>query len=375
VSTILKALQRLENDKAPKPEMTLDDQIIGGGGPSPPPKRGWLGLVSGVLAGVGVAAALIYFWPSGEEATPIEVAVAEVPAPAATQPATGQVPSGMRGADSGAAVSDLRRAALPREAAPVPSEMLGPEFAQEVEVVERIARRRLPAMLADEDPIEPEPRELARTNTRPGARPERDAAPLPAVAKRNAKQRQDDEAIARRVAEAKAERVVAKPSPPRPGALQPKPESKPKARTAAKPKPVEPAVTPAPVQVAAAQPTAKPRPKPAQPKAQPAPAVEPSSQAPPKPSASGGAQAETKPPRSTTKVLRRAAVPDLRVRRTVWHPDASRRLAVVELVDEAQTLELREGDAVGPLVIDTIKPTGVQFAHDGVAIHRAISND
>ena len=31
-------------------------------------------------------------------------------------------------------------------------------------------------------------------------------------------------------------------------------------------------------------------------------------------------------------------------------------------------LELKEGDAVGPLVVESIKPGGVFFAHDGVSV-------
>ncbi len=36
------------------------------------------------------------------------------------------------------------------------------------------------------------------------------------------------------------------------------------------------------------------------------------------------------------------------------------------LVQEA--LRLKEGDAVGPLVIEAIRPGGVLFSHDGVEI-------
>jgi hypothetical protein len=56
------------------------------------------------------------------------------------------------------------------------------------------------------------------------------------------------------------------------------------------------------------------------------------------------------------------------VDKTIWHPDADRRLAIVELTESGEELRLQEGDAVGPLVIETIRPGGVLFVHDGVQV-------
>jgi hypothetical protein len=65
-------------------------------------------------------------------------------------------------------------------------------------------------------------------------------------------------------------------------------------------------------------------------------------------------------------------VPTVYVERTIWHPMAERRVAVVALEGNDQTLELHEGDAVGPLVVGKIEPSGVFFVHDGVELRRRV---
>jgi hypothetical protein len=60
------------------------------------------------------------------------------------------------------------------------------------------------------------------------------------------------------------------------------------------------------------------------------------------------------------------------VERTIWHPLAERRIAVVELEGSDETLELHEGDAVGTLVVGKIEPSGVFFVHDGVELRRRV---
>ena len=68
------------------------------------------------------------------------------------------------------------------------------------------------------------------------------------------------------------------------------------------------------------------------------------------------------------KVVQRAKLPTLSVEKTIWHPDAYRRVAVVKLTDSEESLRLKEGDAVGPLVVKTIKPDSVLFNHDSIEI-------
>jgi len=68
----------------------------------------------------------------------------------------------------------------------------------------------------------------------------------------------------------------------------------------------------------------------------------------------------------------RHALPELTVAGTVWHPDAARRTARVELTGREEPLELREGDAVGSLVVKTIEPSGVVFRMGEVEVRRRV---
>ena len=70
--------------------------------------------------------------------------------------------------------------------------------------------------------------------------------------------------------------------------------------------------------------------------------------------------------------IARAEIPGLRVESTVWHPIAERRVALIEFEQSAERREIREGDAVGPLVVSKIEPSGVVFIHEGVEVRRRI---
>jgi hypothetical protein len=93
----------------------------------------------------------------------------------------------------------------------------------------------------------------------------------------------------------------------------------------------------------------------------------------PKPTAK---ESSKKPAKSSaapsSSEIARAEIPDLRVERTVWHPIAERRVALIEFERSAERREIREGDAVGPLVVSKIEPSGVVFVHDGVEVRRRI---
>jgi hypothetical protein len=78
------------------------------------------------------------------------------------------------------------------------------------------------------------------------------------------------------------------------------------------------------------------------------------------------------PGEATSSEIARAEIPGLRVERTVWHPVAERRVALIELDQSAERREIREGDAVGPLVVSEIEPSGVVFVHEGVEMRRRI---
>jgi len=132
--------------------------------------------------------------------------------------------------------------------------------------------------------------------------------------------------------------VVSRPEPPRaaepapPIPVEPKPEA-----VAAKPAPpVRGSLPP----FARRQTVAAPEPPPAAPAARPEPVA-------------------------------RAYVPDVLVSSTVWHPQRDRRLAMVAFEGGAAR-ELHEGDAIGPLVVSEIGPSGVVFLHDGIELRRRV---
>ncbi len=58
--------------------------------------------------------------------------------------------------------------------------------------------------------------------------------------------------------------------------------------------------------------------------------------------------------------------------RTTWHPTPERRAARVVVEGFADPLELREGDAVGVLVVSEIQPSGVVFLHGGTKLRRKV---
>jgi hypothetical protein len=174
--------------------------------------------------------------------------------------------------------------------------------------------------------------------------------------------------------------VAAAPSaapvaPPEVAAVAPEPV-KPKTR------PALPAAAPAPPEVAAVAPEpVKPKTRPARPAAAPAPAPKPelvqkqAEPAPPpvQPKAGSAPATGTQVQRpSAPNTSLRAQVPTVFVSRTQWHPDRARRVAIVEVDGSGETLELHEGDAIGPLVVEEIQPTGVFFGHDGIAIMRRV---
>jgi hypothetical protein len=64
--------------------------------------------------------------------------------------------------------------------------------------------------------------------------------------------------------------------------------------------------------------------------------------------------------------------PDLTIVRTSWHPKADRRSAKIRLEETEEVLTLREGDAVGGLVIQEISPSAVVFKAGDVEIHRRV---
>ena len=66
--------------------------------------------------------------------------------------------------------------------------------------------------------------------------------------------------------------------------------------------------------------------------------------------------------------------PKVAVLGTTWHPDAERRRAKVQMHGHDTAVELREGVAVGTLVVVKIEPSGVVFLHEGREVRRAVGS-
>jgi len=60
------------------------------------------------------------------------------------------------------------------------------------------------------------------------------------------------------------------------------------------------------------------------------------------------------------------------VESTRWHPASEKRSARVRVQGRKDPLELREGDAVGVLVVSEIQPSGVVFLYGGREIRRGV---
>jgi hypothetical protein len=305
VSTILKALQRLEDEKSANVERSLNEQVVARRPPPDPERRG-LRIGAIAIGGLVVAAAALLFWFTRKDPA-VEVAMESPPPAAAPVAAQQQV---------AAEKPNRRPSARPATAARAQQESSEVEVSPVVEVVKRL----------DGPPAD---------SAAPAAPPKRAASPVQAGAERPAR---------------------------RPGARKPDPQV---AREAAQPKlapeQVANAKSAAATQISGNSAPAKPVPAP------PAP-VEIAAVA-PKPAAtaeSASTRAAIREPEH--EVIQRAKLPTLSVEKTIWHPDADRRVAVVKLIDAEEVLRLKEGDAVGTLVVKVIKPDSVLFSHDGIEV-------
>ncbi len=317
MSTILKALQRLEDEKSANVERSLEEQVVERRPPPKPERRG-LKLGAVAVGGFAIAGAAFFFWQTQEKSS-VEVAMKPPP------PATESVKK--------AAAEKPRRNKSARQApaARVEEEPSEIEISPVVEVVKFL----------DAQPADPgEPAEFSKS----------------------ASSSEDGE----------SEEVAAAPSKAKtkPGSARPagrRPASKPKPQVARTAEQAEPAQE----QVADAKPLAT------QASESSIPAIE----TPPQPAPSEIAAVAPKPVPATepapipaaikepaNKIIVRAKLPMLSIEKTIWHPDANRRVALVKLLEIDEVVRLKEGDAVGPLVIIDINPGSVLFTHDDVEI-------
>lgn len=70
--------------------------------------------------------------------------------------------------------------------------------------------------------------------------------------------------------------------------------------------------------------------------------------------------------------LDRRGLPDLTVLNTAWHPSADRRSTRIRLEATNEILTLREGDAIGGLVVQKISPSAVLFKVGDVEVRRRV---
>jgi hypothetical protein len=325
LSTILKALRRLEEEKAatgePRP---LREQIA-----SAPPsslrgrRTGWIAAVVALVLGVATGGGAIW-WLFGRTPAPIQIAAANPPAPAP-----------------------------PAAAPPVHAIEPGPPeqgFDSDVEMVDR--PDALPR-LADSEPVAPGPIQPRPGSVRPvenSAAAER--ARQAALAEYNAAER------ARRGLPAE----VIPPAPPQPPdtvAAQPEPSPvTPDVAQAAPPEP-SPVAPPAPV---APAPAVKPEPKAEVAHAAPKPAPKPAAARPALPKEAPAREPAPPPPTAVA----------VSVEKTQWHPLADRRIAWLNVPGESEPHRVVEGDVVDGLIVSKIEPSGVVFDRDGEKIRRGL---
>jgi len=309
VSTILKALRRLEQEREAQVERDLRDQVVAHperASESAARPRIPLLVATGAVGAVLVVALVAWVERGGGQAapapsaSPAAQAARSAPslAPARERPAPAPVPD----AAARAAERQAQRAVVASE----PPAAVRPLAASEPPAAVRpLAASEPPAavrpLAASEPPAAPR---------RSAVIPDRSPAPsLPQVA------------------------AAARPEPP--PAVAPAPRTEP-----------EPAAPVAPVSTVRTKPPFK---------EEPAPLVH-----------------ERAGIAGQPEVAARTPLPGLVVERTLWHPDAGRRRAVLQVEGRDGTVELREGDAVGDLVVQQIDPSGVLFLHRGVEIRRRV---
>lgn len=324
MSTILKALRRLEHDKTSQLQRPLREEVADGAEPRRRFPVFWV-VAAVFTAGIGIGAAALFLWPGR-----VLDLVPEAESQAAAQPAAPK------------------------------------------------AEQARPATAATQTRLERQRQRLAARAARRGAAETARVVP-PAAAPRTAAglQPAEDVAVLRQITPtplrvSEAESAPGAPSGPGPGEVRPGAE-------AMKPKPRPATPPPSAVAAVAAQPRA---PEPAEPEPR---AARPASPTPPVAEASApelpASEREIAPPPERSFSARepepaRSPVPVILVSRTQWHPDPERREALIEVErdDGSEKLRVHEGDAVGNLVVERIEPSGVVFDYDGVELRHGVGS-
>jgi hypothetical protein len=85
-------------------------------------------------------------------------------------------------------------------------------------------------------------------------------------------------------------------------------------------------------------------------------------------------KSQPNPESSSIARLDRPDLSDLTIIRTAWHPSADRRTAKIRLEDTNEIMNLREGDAIGGLVIMKISPSAVLFKAGDVEVRHRVGH-
>lgn len=398
MSTILKALRRLEDNRGVEEERPLRESVAAGSADASREKRRvpWL-LIFGVLIAAGAAAGTVAFWSAVGDPTDepqLATAVRPVPAPAPTRRESSR-PAAAPSDTTAARVEIVRVEDAPGAGsdafAALPS---APELPPEAleSPVEMMRRTPAPPRIDASDEVEV-------LEPAPSAEPVQRfvrGKPLLPPGQIPGRHRGANEKNPLVVAAAGSGSVPAKSSPPSPPAPEASAESAPPPTVDWTPPKIEP--TPPSTQVGSTSgsesgaapspgsraPRAAPTPRastlppapvpereppkpvaptPA-PKAAPAPTPKPEptvAKSPPKPEPT---PAKAPPPTSQ-------AAPSIAVAGTSWHPSPERRTASVAL-DDGTPVEVQEGDRVGDLTVSRIEPSSVVFLHEGKELRRRV---
>ncbi len=361
MSTILKALRRLEEERGADGERPLREAVTSSPGRAHS-SRGLFGWGLGAALVVAFSAAALVFWSVRGEVSSQQATVPEagIPAPAAEA----GVPVQERGIPAAVAEAGVPPAALTRRAAPrgtdrrpkpvetaTGGELPAAAYASPVERVDRpLAEPRIAE--SAEQPPETEGVTAAVGNARRAAVNELSGShkfpsAIPGTAAVTALPASRSGAVASSEPDPWEQTAAASARPPVPGpALE-----------------VVPAAD-------SALPTPKVAKSVAAPLAQAAPVVK-AVEA--KPSAAPVAKPKLAPVAKAAKPkpVGKAQLEGVRVAQTTWHPSAARRTAVVTLASGDER-EVHEGDEVGGLVISKIEPSGVVFRDGSAEVRRRI---
>jgi hypothetical protein len=390
MSTILKALRRLEDDRAIREQRPLRETVTSGGNDAPEPTRRGAGRFAplALLIGAGAGAGLLAFWSTvdNEPGEPSAPTTAAVQATAPLREAVVALPQ-----ESADPLPEAESAGAPAsQQGPGPAfetarELPDAALASRVERLDRAPAR--PRIAADEPPATtetpaPAPRmvrgkPLVPAHSLPGRHPGVSPPVVLAIAEPTPQPEVSEPPLVE--PRRSPTNPVAPPATPDriPGraSAEPQPTSRPVSRSAPE---VPPSPTASPsVESASPTPSAEERPVERPPKlevarveAPPAPS-EPVATPAPVATLAPVASVEESAEQAPKAAAVRADVPDLFVARTSWHPSAERRSATLQ--DGAgEEIEVHEGDAVGPLVVSRIQPSSVIFLHQGIEIRRRV---